>query len=119
MTKVVNFEDFEKEIEFTEMCFTNYRHIRYKFYGLFEFIESIINDSFMGNDLLDIIFDEDEENNIEFKFEMYNLTKEFFLNMKNCFDEADFNEEYEKYTSGICDLYYEYIYEENEEENNE
>ena len=37
MTKVVNFEDFEKEIEFTEMCFTNYRHIRYKFYGLFEF----------------------------------------------------------------------------------
>jgi hypothetical protein len=50
---------------------------------------------------------------------MYNLTKEFFLNLKNCFDEADFNEEYEKYTSEICDLYYEYIYEENEEENNE
>ena len=110
MTSKNLIEIFNDDIEFNEQVFAKYTHIRRKFYGIEEFITAVSNDSFLNDDLTEVIFKDSNEHEI-FIEDFMKLTKEFFSLLEECVCEKGFFDVYDNYTNNVFDLYCELVYE--------
>jgi hypothetical protein len=101
---------YEDDVEFNYEAFKNYRHIKKKFFDLYQFIYSLSQDALLEEGLIEVLT-EDQLRNGEFEKELSELLSDYFRSLQDAVSEEEYKNITNKYESETYDLYMEYYYE--------